>query len=525
MSVTITETPIVVEVTEAGANLTVTESVITVQTTEQIATTALLTITPAAVGNLIIGQLTSEANPRMRIQTDRIEFGAGTGVPDVWMKRSAARALRIESTTLPPTFGGIFVGDTQPRWLLDHVTEPTLAVNVGRVRLGRGGTTAVDTGIARGPNAGELKVLNYLHLPNLVTKPVIAVSGEPEQPGYLYVRTAGGVTGGVGKLFYRDNTGIELGPIGQIAGLLRQLNMPVGGLNIFDGNMDGTATGLTGVDAWGILAGVTAYGSSSADVAYSPAITITAPAGPTDLVLSFSSPVVSGDVIVIDTEKIAMVGVEQVRGYMGTTAAAHLSGASVLRAGGATQTVVVSENTPALEQDTSAVSGTTAGLEWKRNHGIHTGAMLVYNVQLRDITNVRFFLGFSDQTLATTLGSDDPTGNYWGIQFSTARGDTEFKAVSKDMGGTQNLVDTGWGAINVEMRYFMRVEINAVGVLEVGLFDETWAQVGSSIELTSGIPPLEGAILGVRAGIRNLAAESKRMRTMMVSMMLSPSVA
>jgi hypothetical protein len=52
----------------------------------------------------------------------------------------------------------------------------------------------------------------------------------------------------------------------------------------------------------------------------------------------------------------------------------------------------------------------------------HDNPLFVYQFDLISATtDVRFFLGFTDQTLATMLASDNPAGNYFGIQFSTSR--------------------------------------------------------------------------------------------------------
>jgi hypothetical protein len=52
-------------------------------------------------------------------------------------------------------------------------------------------------------------------------------------------------------------------------------------------------------------------------------------------------------------------------------------------------------------------------------------------------TGTRFFMGMSDQTVSTTMmSSDNPAGNYSGLQYSTNRGDTNWMCVTKD-GTTQ----------------------------------------------------------------------------------------
>lgn len=62
-----------------------------------------------------------------------------------------------------------------------------------------------------------------------------------------------------------------------------------------------------------------------------------------------------------------------------------------------------------------------------------------FNIQ--SITNVRFFVGLTDQTTrGNNTNADDPAGaNMAGLQFSTARGDTEWQFMIKN-GATQTLV-------------------------------------------------------------------------------------
>lgn len=70
---------------------------------------------------------------------------------------------------------------------------------------------------------------------------------------------------------------------------------------------------------------------------------------------------------------------------------------------------------------------------------------------LAQTTNCRMFVGWTDQTLATMLGADDPAGNYIGLQYSTPRGDTTFALVRKN-GTTQT--KTNLVAVDTAVHYF-----------------------------------------------------------------------
>jgi hypothetical protein len=51
---------------------------------------------------------------------------------------------------------------------------------------------------------------------------------------------------------------------------------------------------------------------------------------------------------------------------------------------------------------------------------------------------VRVWIGLTDQSITTMLGSDNPVGNQVGFRFSTSAADTTVKCITKD-GTTQNV--------------------------------------------------------------------------------------
>lgn len=66
-------------------------------------------------------------------------------------------------------------------------------------------------------------------------------------------------------------------------------------------------------------------------------------------------------------------------------------------------------------------------------------------VDATGITSIRFFSGLTNVAMngsSSMLDSDDPTGDYIGMQFSSARSDVNWKIISKD-NSTQNITDTG----------------------------------------------------------------------------------
>jgi hypothetical protein len=506
------------------------------------ATPGLVEVQRASVtanADMLRGLIGAEANPRWAFGFDasslvQLTFGAGgASAIDCTLRRTAARALRLISplSTVLVTLGALTSTDTQPRWLLTTVVDGG-GNRPGRFSLGQGGSVAPDAHLQRGYDPGVVRVEDKLAFKGLDTDaPTLTndITGA-NFPLYLYARPPSGVAGNMSRLFASSDSGSgfqEIGPIGMLRGLLGQFNIPYGGLEV-------SAVGapeLAGVNAWGLLANPTIYGSTSVDAAYSPALSLTNNITSTQVNFDVTGGLpLKGDVIVIGTERIQVVqhnGVatigQCIRGVEGTAAAAHSASDVILLAGGASQTRQSNDGKPMFEQDTGTTSGTDMGIEWSLSHCLHSAAQLIYYLDFRNLTNIRFFLGFTNQSLATMNASDNPAGEYWGIQFSTARGDTELKAVSKD-GTTQDVFATGWGALVAGGAYYLRLLYDAGGDLpRVALFNSSWSQVGSSVNLTH-YPSLDASQLRLVCGVRNLTAASKRMRTGMVSFTLSPSV-
>jgi hypothetical protein len=57
-------------------------------------------------------------------------------------------------------------------------------------------------------------------------------------------------------------------------------------------------------------------------------------------------------------------------------------------------------------------------------------------------TGARIFVGMTDQTLATSVASQNPSGNRVGFSFDTGRGDTDWMVTTRD-GSTETLADSG----------------------------------------------------------------------------------
>lgn len=497
-----------------------------------------------ASAGMLRGLIGAEANPRWQFgfsSGSLIELGLGAGgatAMDLFLRRTATRALRLVSTiaTLPPTFGGLTSTDTQPRWMFQTRFDSTLAENCGTVSMGVGGATAPDTHIRRFVDPGYALMPDVMVLPNLVTPPAPTVaSGEPEIPLYLYGRAPSGASGTEPKLFtMAAGLGgfIEVGPIGTLRGLLRRINLQQGGMEVFNGNGE---PALAGVSMWGLLGAASATMNTTIDAAYSPALSLTNNITATETLFAITGglPLV-GDVIVIGTEKIQVIQVSTpsgevtgcLRGAYGTTAAAHTAADPILLAGAATRTLLMADGEPALEQTTTTSSGTDAAISYPSDTGFactfHCEQLLIYKLSLRDITSLRMFVGFTDQTKATMIASDNPAGNYWGIQFSTARGDIVFQTASKD-GVTQLVQPTDWTPL-ANIKYYLVLEKAGGADPTASLFNTAWGQIGSTFTMAT-YPVIDSSGLRIVAGIRNTAAVSRRIRHIFASYNISPGVA
>jgi hypothetical protein len=91
----------------------------------------------------------------------------------------------------------------------------------------------------------------------------------------------------------------------------------------------------------------------------------------------------------------------------------------------------------------SASTASAAGIHghnniWRTGKNI-AGRCICY---LTRITDIRFWYGFTDQSLVTQTGSDNPAGNYAAFRFSATGGDTNIQCITKD-NVTQTVVDSG----------------------------------------------------------------------------------
>ena len=116
-----------------------------------------------------------------------------------------------------------------------------------------------------------------------------------------------------------------------------------------------------------------------------------------------------------------------------------------------TQTITLDSNGRYVTFNTSTTSGNEAGIETPNTICQRLNAFLSQiSFALTSTANVRMFIGWTNQTLATMVSSDQPAGRYFGLQYSASRGDTTFYWTRKNDAGTFTAtnttvnVDTAW---------------------------------------------------------------------------------
>jgi hypothetical protein len=123
-----------------------------------------------------------------------------------------------------------------------------------------------------------------------------------------------------------------------------------------------------------------------------------------------------------------------------------------------TQSVTLDAQGKYLEYLSSNVSGNEVGLE--TGDIVRRDARFLATVRFRltSLADIRFFMGFTDQSLSTMVSSDQPAGLYIGLQFvdSTASGrhDTTWRAVRKNGAGTFSNTNTNVTATTTDWRHY-----------------------------------------------------------------------
>lgn len=173
---------------------------------------------------------------------------------------------------------------------------------------------------------------------------------------------------------------------------------------------------------------------------------------------------------------------------------------------GAVSSVGLDDDGNMVNWATGAVSGNDGGIQMLTLHRRNFNPITHVRFKLQETASMRMFCGFTDQTLAVMVGSDDPAGNYAGLQYSTPRGDTNFQWATKD-NVTQNLTNSGVAATtNAQLITIYLDEIIDQVVFQYN--DNVQVVTGTNIPSTStsmrlacGIETEEAVTKNIRIGI------------------------
>jgi hypothetical protein len=100
--------------------------------------------------------------------------------------------------------------------------------------------------------------------------------------------------------------------------------------------------------------------------------------------------------------------------------------------------------------------------------------------KIESSNSIRLFIGFTDQTAATMIASDNPPGNYFGLQFSSSRLDTRFEVVNKN-GITQSILDSGLVDVVAHDLYIRLYNDFGNSQLQLQLDDEIVSNITTSM--------------------------------------------
>lgn len=110
--------------------------------------------------------------------------------------------------------------------------------------------------------------------------------------------------------------------------------------------------------------------------------------------------------------------------------------------------------------------------------------LMIMKFRLNTTTNVRMFLGWTDNTsMATNLGADDVAAtNMVGLQFSTNRSDTNFQFMV-DNNSTQTLTSTGV-AVDTNAHYLV-IDCTATNSVTMTLYNSSFVSQGTTTQTTN----------------------------------------
>lgn len=158
-----------------------------------------------------------------------------------------------------------------------------------------------------------------------------------------------------------------------------------------------------------------------------------------------------------------------------------------------------------------AVSGNDCGIQiGATGAGYHErrwDSVVRIKFRLPITTSVRAFVGLSDASLATTIGSDDPTINCLGYKFSTPRGDTTWQVYRNDGTAGGTFTNSGVTPSATEEYTVLIFAIASVNAFVAALYDAAFTQRHAMTVISN--PPTAAARLSVIVGAETQTAAAR----------------
>lgn len=156
---------------------------------------------------------------------------------------------------------------------------------------------------------------------------------------------------------------------------------------------------------------------------------------------------------------------------------------------------------------TGNVSGNTSGQLCDAIHSVAHNLRSIWQITVSSTTSCRYWLGYSNGTVANMVDSDTPAFSYLGFRFSTNASDTNWKCVTDNGSGTPTVVDSGVAVAAGE--YLMGIMQNTPAGTAQFFINRTGAgDPALRANITTKIPS-SATLMAQFAGIETLAAAAK----------------
>lgn len=156
---------------------------------------------------------------------------------------------------------------------------------------------------------------------------------------------------------------------------------------------------------------------------------------------------------------------------------------------------------------TGNVSGNSSGQICDAIHSVAHNLRCIWQITVGSTTLNRYWIGYTDGTLANMVDADAPAKNYIAFRFSTNASDTNFKCITDNASGTPNIVDSGVAAAAGE--YLLGVAYNSVAGTAQFFINRTGVGDPKLVGLSSTKLPATSVLLAQCAGIETLTAAAK----------------